>query len=176
MGVTPAHWPPTIRLQLCLRFRARAPQPAPVCTMSKRAVHDSELACVLSPPCPWPAPLQRRLELRVKRLSEDATLPVRGSPGAAGYDLFAAVPVTIAAQGKALVPTDIAVAIPAGYYGRVAPRSSLGWKAHVDVGAGVIDADYRGAVGIVLYNFGASEFKSASHNSPRAAYNRSCQG
>ena len=41
---------------------------------------------------------------------------------------------------------------PAGCYGRVAPRSGLAWKKHIDVGAGVIDSDYRGNVGVVLFN------------------------
>ena len=48
----------------------------------------------------------------------------------------------------AIVPTDIAVAIPDGTYGRIAPRNGLAAKHHLAVGAGVIDADYRGNVGI----------------------------
>ena len=52
------------------------------------------------------------------------------------------------ARGKAIAKTDLAVAIPEGCYGRVAPRSSLAWKNHIDVGAGVIDADYRLAVSV----------------------------
>lgn len=46
-------------------------------------------------------------------------------------------------HGKALVQTDLSIAVPEGHYGRIAPRSSLAWKNHIDVGAGVIDADYR---------------------------------
>ena len=60
--------------------------------------------------------------LMFTRLSEKAVAPSRGSAGAAGYDLYAAHDVTIPAQGKALVKTDIAVALPIGWYGRVAPR------------------------------------------------------
>lgn len=56
------------------------------------------------------------------KLSDKAIAPSRGSTGAAGYDLYAAYDATIPAQGKALVKTDIAVAIPQGWYGRVAPR------------------------------------------------------
>ena len=56
------------------------------------------------------------------KLSEKAIPPSRGSTGAAGYDLYAAHDVDISAQGKALVKTDIAVALPVGWYGRVAPR------------------------------------------------------
>jgi len=57
------------------------------------------------------------------------------------------------------VKTDIAVAIPPGFYGRIAPRSSLAWKSHIDVGAGVVDEDYRGPVGVVLFNLGNAPFK-----------------
>ena len=52
--------------------------------------------------------------LLVKKLSDQARLPTRGSAFAAGYDLYAAKPTTIPARGKALVDTDIAIAVPAG--------------------------------------------------------------
>ena len=56
------------------------------------------------------------------KMSDKAITPSRGSTGAAGYDLYAAHDVTIPSQGKALVKTDLAVALPEGWYGRVAPR------------------------------------------------------
>jgi dUTP pyrophosphatase len=58
-----------------------------------------------------------------------------------------------------LCGTDIAVAIPEGHYGRVAPRSGLALKNFIDVGAGVIDADYRGPIGVLIFNFGDVSFK-----------------
>ena len=102
-----------------------------------------------------------KLALRVKKLSEHATIPVRASARAAGYDLFAAYDTSIDAHGKALVKTDISLAIPNGHYGRIAPRSSLAWKNHIDVGAGVIDEDYRGPLGVVLFNHANEPFESA---------------
>lgn len=51
------------------------------------------------------------------------------------------------------------IAVPDGTYGRVAPRSGLASKFMIDVGAGVIDADYRGNVGVLLFNFGSEEYK-----------------
>ena len=90
--------------------------------------------------------------LRVKRLSENAVLPVRGSGLAAGYDLASAEDVVVPARGKAIAKTDLAMAIPLGHYGRIAPRSGFSWKKHTDIGAGVIDADYRGNVGVVIFN------------------------
>lgn len=90
--------------------------------------------------------------LRVKRLSENAILPVRGSGLAAGYDLASAEDIVVPARGKAIAKTDLAMAIPLGHYGRIAPRSGFSWKKHTDIGAGVIDADYRGNVGVVIFN------------------------
>jgi dUTP pyrophosphatase len=67
----------------------------------------------------------------------------------------------IPAGGKAIVPTDISIAIPYGMYGRVAPRSGLAVKHFLDVGAGVIDSDYRGPVGVVMFNFSDKDFQVA---------------
>ena len=92
------------------------------------------------------------MELLVKKLSDKATIPSRGSKLSAGYDLSSAHDIVVPARGKALVMTDLAVVIPEGCYGRIAPRSGFSWKKHTDIGAGVIDADYRGNVGIVVFN------------------------
>ena len=92
-------------------------------------------------------------------MSENATIPTKGSKQAAGFDLVSAHDVTVPPRGKALAKTDIAMAIPEGCYGRIAPRSSLAWKHHIDIGAGVIDADYRGNVGVVMFNLGDTEFR-----------------
>lgn len=111
-----------------------------------------------------PLPKIQKLEaplplLKVKKLSEKAILPSRGSSLAAGYDLSSAVDTKVPARGKALVPTDLSIAIPEGTYARVAPRSGLAWKHSIDVGAGVIDADYRGPVGVILFNFSDDDFE-----------------
>jgi len=91
-------------------------------------------------------------ELRFKKLSENAITPMRGSRNAAGFDLFSAETKEISSQGHGIVKTDIAVMLPRGTYGRVAPRSGLAAKHFIDVGAGVVDYDYRGNVGVVLFN------------------------
>ena len=90
--------------------------------------------------------------MRVKLLSENATVPTRGSNESAGWDLYAAEDTIVPARGKAIIATDIAVAISTGYYGRIAPRSGMSWKNHTDIGAGVVDSDYRGPVGVVMFN------------------------
>ncbi|MCO5585138.1 hypothetical protein L7F22_039070 [Adiantum nelumboides] len=87
-----------------------------------------------------------------------AKAPTRGSALAAGYDLYASQNVIIPKGGRIVVPTGIRVAIPEGSYGRVAPRSGLASKHGIDCGAGVIDADYRGLLGVLLFNFGDSDF------------------
>lgn len=65
----------------------------------------------------------------------------------------------VPARGKELVKTDIQIEVPEGCYGRVAPRSGLAWKNGIDVGAGVIDQDYRGNVGVILFNFSDVAFE-----------------
>ncbi|XP_046741781.1 deoxyuridine 5'-triphosphate nucleotidohydrolase [Diprion similis] len=97
--------------------------------------------------------------LRFVKLSDKAFAPMKGSSAAAGYDLRSAYEYVIPPNGKELIKTDLQVEVPIGTYGRVAPRSGLAWKHHIDVGAGVIDADYRGNVGVVLFNHSNTEFK-----------------
>ncbi|KAM3827865.1 deoxyuridine 5'-triphosphate nucleotidohydrolase, mitochondrial [Vipera latastei] len=97
--------------------------------------------------------------LRFVKLTENASAPSKGSSRAAGYDLYSAYDCEVPALGKAIVKTDIQVALPIGCYGRVAPRSGLAVNHFIDVGAGVIDEDYRGNVGVVLFNFGKEPFK-----------------
>ncbi|KAG7333604.1 hypothetical protein KOW79_003739 [Hemibagrus wyckioides] len=97
--------------------------------------------------------------LKFAKLSEHATAPTRGSAKAAGYDLYSAYDYSIAPMDKAIVKTDLQIAVPAGCYGRVAPRSGLAAKHFIDVGAGVVDEDYRGNVGVVLFNFSKETFE-----------------
>lgn len=61
--------------------------------------------------------------------------------------------------GKASIGTDLQVQIPRGYYGRIAPRSGLAIKKFIDVGAGVVDSDYRGHLSVILFNFGTEDFQ-----------------
>jgi len=97
--------------------------------------------------------------LRVKKLSDAAHMPVRGSPLSAGFDLASAETTVIKAGSKGIVKTDLSIACPPNTYARIAPRSGLAVKKFIDVGAGVVDADYRGPVGVVLFNFGSEDFQ-----------------
>lgn len=98
-------------------------------------------------------------QLLVKKLSDFATLPTKGSKLSAGYDLYAAYDYVVKAMDKEMVKTDLQIALPSGCYGRVAPRSGLAWKHSIDVGAGVIDEDYRGPVNVILFNLGRNDFE-----------------
>lgn len=68
--------------------------------------------------------------LLVKKLSSSATIPTRGSPLSAGYDLYSAEETVVPARGKALIDSGLSIAVPEGTYGRVAPRSGLGMLTH----------------------------------------------
>lgn len=97
--------------------------------------------------------------VRVEILRDDPSLPlpVYARAGDAGLDLAAAAPVTLAPGGRALVPTGLRVAIPAGHAGFVLPRSGLALRSGVTVlnAPGLIDSGYRGEVGVLLINHGA---------------------
>ncbi|XP_031623784.1 deoxyuridine 5'-triphosphate nucleotidohydrolase-like [Contarinia nasturtii] len=101
---------------------------------------------------------QEETTLRWAKLTEHAFEPTKGSEQAAGLDLRSAYDAVVPARGKALVKTDIQIEVPVGTYGRVAPRSGLAWKNFIDVGAGVIDQDYRGNVGVILFNHSDVDF------------------
>ncbi len=97
--------------------------------------------------------------LRFVKLTENAHAPTKGTEDAAGFDLYSAYDYEVPPAGKVLALTDIQIAVPHDCYGRVAPRSGLAHKNFIDVGAGVIDRDYRGNVGVILFNFGKQVFK-----------------
>ena len=95
------------------------------------------------------------MHLRVKRLDPDLALPAQQHPDDAGYDLHAREDATLApGGGRALVPTGLAVAIPAGYAGFVLPRSGLALKHGITClnAPGLIDPLYRGELKVLLVN------------------------
>jgi deoxyuridine 5'-triphosphate nucleotidohydrolase len=92
--------------------------------------------------------------LRFKRLDPRAVLPRRGSSLSAGLDIYAIDDLSIGPRERVLARTGLAVAIPEGHYGRIAPRSGLATKKGLDTLAGVIDSDYRGEILCLLYNAG----------------------
>lgn len=100
--------------------------------------------------------------LSIKLLSLFGKIPTKGSEHAAGYDLYSASTGEVPPRGRICINTDIAVKVPYGTYGRVAPRSGLTLKNGIDVGAGVIDADFGGNIGVILFNHTDTPFKFAT--------------
>lgn len=96
--------------------------------------------------------------LQVKLLHPLARAPRRATSGSAGYDLYAVETVNIPAMGDTspkrehayVVRTGVAIRIPEGHYGRIAPRSGLSLRYGMSVNAGVIDRDYVGEVMVML--------------------------
>jgi dUTP pyrophosphatase len=98
-------------------------------------------------------------QLLIKRTSTKARMPTRGSEGAAGLDLYSAEKTLVPPRSKLVVATDLEIALPLGTYGRIAPRSGLAAKKFIGIGAGVIDRDYRGKLGVVIFNHGEEAFE-----------------
>lgn len=99
------------------------------------------------------------MSLCVKRLTKDAIIPTRGSDASVGYDLYSTDEIIIPPTHRALVGTSVAILMPNGVYGRVAPRSGLAVKNGIHVGAGVVDPDYTGEIMVVLFNHGDKDFE-----------------
>ena len=97
--------------------------------------------------------------LQIKRLTLDATLPTRASPGSVGYDLYSLNDLVIQPNSRDIVSTGVCATIPYGCYGRIAPRSGLTVKYGIHVGAGVIDPDYTGELKVCLFNLGSVPFE-----------------
>lgn len=99
------------------------------------------------------------MKVNIKKLTDNAVIPTRGSEEAAGYDLYAYIPKqaeTIPAGETRVISTGIALEIPKGYVGLVYARSGLATKRALRPAncVGVIDSDYRGEIGVALHNDG----------------------
>ena len=103
------------------------------------------------------------MRINIKKLTETAILPERGSAYAAGYDLFADIQeeLTIQPHETKMISTGLSMEIPAGYFGGIFARSGLSAKEGLRPAncVGVVDADYRGPVCVALHNDGEGERK-----------------
>jgi dUTP pyrophosphatase len=94
------------------------------------------------------------VEIKVQRLGPHAHLPLRATPGATGLDLFASLDTPLAlTRHPQLVPTGIAIEIPAGTDAQIRPRSGLSSQG-IGVAFGTVDADYRGELLVTMWTFG----------------------
>lgn len=94
------------------------------------------------------------IDVKVKKCHKDAKLPLRSTPLSAGYDVFSCIPenVVIKPQETVTIPTGLCFEPPEGYHIKVESRSGTARKNSIGVLCGVIDQDYRGELGIVLFN------------------------
>lgn len=103
------------------------------------------------------------MNLLVKKIYSDSIIPTYGSEYAAGLDLYAYGEHIIPSKTRKLIPTGISVEWNGDnaneYYLRIAPRSGLSVKYSIDIGAGVIDYDYRGQIHICFINNGDNDYK-----------------
>ncbi|KAG6521906.1 hypothetical protein ZIOFF_019040 [Zingiber officinale] len=88
----------------------------------------------------------------INKISPNAVTPTRHTEGYAGLDIAASHAAVIEPYGRDIIHIGLRIEIPYGYYGRLASRSGLAWKTGIEVGAGVIDSDYRGEVQVLLFN------------------------
>lgn len=96
------------------------------------------------------------MNIKIKKLNENAIIPTRGSNQAAGYDLYScnSTPVIIAPHQTIKVSTGLAIEIPDGYFGGIFARSGLATKQGLRPAncCGVVDSDYRGDIIVALHN------------------------
>ena len=92
------------------------------------------------------------IELPFVKMSADAIIPTRATEESAGLDFYSPVDFIIPPHGQLLVPTQIKLQIPLGYYGRLASKSGLAILHQLHVGAGAMDPDYTGEIMILLIN------------------------
>lgn len=99
------------------------------------------------------------MKIEIQLLDPDIELPSYAKPGDAGLDLRSRVDMTLAPGMRALVPTGVAIAIPAGYVGLVHPRSGLAIKNGISMvnTPGTIDSGYRGEIAVILINHDLKE-------------------
>lgn len=102
--------------------------------------------------------------VKIKRINSDLShpLPCYMTAHAAGMDLYAHPPkdIVLLPGERALIPTGIAIELPAGYEAQVRPRSGLAFKYGIALvnSPGTIDPDYRGEIGVIVINLGRDTF------------------
>jgi dUTP pyrophosphatase len=89
--------------------------------------------------------------MNVTKIHPNAKTPERKTAGSAGYDLTTVEDVVLPAHQSVLISTGVKIELPKRTYGQIAPRSGLSVKG-IDVGAGIIDEDYRGEIKVLLRN------------------------
>lgn len=107
-----------------------------------------------------PGDPDKRLVVKVKRLSEEARIPHAANKGDVAFDLYALEGYVLRPNERFAVPTGIALEIPPGYEGQVRPRSGLALHEGITIlnSPGTIDSGYRGEVKVIVINLSSEEF------------------
>ena len=92
------------------------------------------------------------MELPFVKMSANVVTPTRATEGSVGLDFYSPADYIIPPHSQFLIPTQIKLQIPLGYYGRLASKSSLAVLHQLHVGAGVIDPDYTGEIMVLMIN------------------------
>ena len=92
------------------------------------------------------------IELPFVKMSTNAVTPTRATEGSVGLDFYSPADYIIPPHSQLLIPTQIKLQIPLGYYGRLASKSGLAILHQLHVGAGVVDPDYTGEIMVLLIN------------------------
>ena len=107
------------------------------------------------------------LKVNIQKINKLAKLPKIMTEHAAGYDLYSCnkEDIVIKSGEVILIPTGIAISLPIGYEAQIRPRSGLAIKHQIGVlnSPGTIDADYRGEIKVILFNFGKTDFIISTH-------------
>lgn len=102
------------------------------------------------------------IDVKIKRATVPTPMwPKYETPQSAGADVRSKIDTIVPAHGRKLVPTGMFIAVPSGYEAQVRPRSGLALKKGITVlnTPGTIDADYRGEVGVILFNTSDEDFE-----------------
>ena len=100
----------------------------------------------------------KMLEIKIKKIAENAVIPKYAHYGDAGFDLHSTGEYIVKPKETAIVKTGIQIEIPNGYFGSIRDRSGLAVKHSIHTLAGVVDSGYRGEIKVALINLGEIEF------------------
>ena len=104
----------------------------------------------------------KKISVRVTKLRDNAILPEYQTEHSAGMDLHACLsePITLQPMERSVIPTGLAIALPAGYEAQIRARSGMALKNGITManGIGTVDADYRGELGAIAINLGSEPF------------------
>ena len=103
------------------------------------------------------------VNVKIKKLSHEAKIPIYKTTEAAGFDIYSTESTLLKANSTTKVPTGIALEIPHGFYLRIEDRSGMAAKGIHKIG-GIVDSDYRGVVFVVLHNTTGQDFQIEKHD------------